>query len=401
LIAILGVAAVVLDGGLLLDQRRRVQAAADAAALAAADDLFANFNSNGGTDPGGTAKASALSNAAANGFANDGKTSIVTVNIPPKSGFAAGQAGYAEVIIQLNQTRGFSGIFGTGDIAVLARGVARGKFTHFNSGILVMDAHAPMALDVPGNGSVVVTGGASLNVNSDSKSNAAIAEGNGNVSAPIINITGGYQQLGNGRFIGAINTGASPAPDPLILLPPPNPKTLILRSSTQVQISGNSLTLDPGVYRGGIAVSGNGSVTLNAGIYYLDGGGVSVSGNGSVTGKGVMIYNAPKKNSDVLNFAGNGDLNITPITNGIYQGISLFQDRNSSATLSIVGNGGVVTSVLGTIYAPKALFTIAGNGGLDGSQVIVDQLKVSGNGDFRVNLSNSDTARVRLLGLVE
>jgi hypothetical protein len=402
LIAILGVAAVVLDGGLLLDQRRRVQAAADAAALAAADDLFANFNSNGGTDPEGTAKASALSNAAANGYANDGKISIVTVNIPPKSGIAAGRSGYAEVIIQYNQKRGFSGIFGTGDIAVLARSVARGTYTHLNSGILVRDPHAPKALDVAGNGSVVVTGGASLNVNSDSMPNAAIAEGNGNVSAPTINITGGFLQMGNGRFIGAIKTSASPAPDPLIFLPAPNPNTLILRSSSQVQISGNSsLTLNPGVYRRGIAVSDNGSVTLNAGIYYLDGGGFSVSGNGSVIGNGVMIYNAPRKVSDVLDFAGNGNLDITPITSGVYQGISLFQDRNSAAKLSITGNGGLVTSVLGTIYAANALFTISGNGGLDGSQVVVNQLKVVGDGDFNVKYSSSNTARVRLLGLVE
>ncbi|OYV95720.1 MAG: hypothetical protein B7Z73_02035, partial [Planctomycetia bacterium 21-64-5] len=47
LVAIIGIAAIALDGGLLLDNRQRVQAAADAAAMASAIDLF-NQYLNGG-----------------------------------------------------------------------------------------------------------------------------------------------------------------------------------------------------------------------------------------------------------------------------------------------------------------------------------------------------------------
>src|SRR5262249_28741449 len=127
--ALMGVTALALDGGMLLDQRRKLQVAADAAALAAAADLFGNYLSNNGADTGGTAKASALTYAAFNGFNNDGTTNIVTVNIPPKSGDHIGQAGNAEVIIQYNQTRAFSNIFGSGNIPVQARAVARGLWT--------------------------------------------------------------------------------------------------------------------------------------------------------------------------------------------------------------------------------------------------------------------------------
>src|SRR5947209_2037375 len=59
LTALLGIAAIALDGGILLAERRHVQAAADAAALAGATDLFANFSTNQGTDPSGTAAAAA------------------------------------------------------------------------------------------------------------------------------------------------------------------------------------------------------------------------------------------------------------------------------------------------------------------------------------------------------
>src|SRR5262245_16580792 len=52
---VISMAAIVLDGGLLLVERRHAQAVADAAALAAAAELFANFRTDGGTDSSGTA----------------------------------------------------------------------------------------------------------------------------------------------------------------------------------------------------------------------------------------------------------------------------------------------------------------------------------------------------------
>src|ERR1051325_1629941 len=91
LVVLLSFTALTVDGGLLMDQRQRVQSAADAAAVAAAEDLYLNWQTYHGSDSAGTAKAAAQASAAANGFPNP------TVNIPPQSGPFAGQAGYAEV----------------------------------------------------------------------------------------------------------------------------------------------------------------------------------------------------------------------------------------------------------------------------------------------------------------
>src|SRR5690242_14053911 len=96
LTALLSIVAIALDGGLLLDQRRRLQSAADAAALAAAVDLYKNYPTNNGLDKGGSAKASALSVASLNHYENDGTTNRVTVNIPPSSGNYSGRVGCAE-----------------------------------------------------------------------------------------------------------------------------------------------------------------------------------------------------------------------------------------------------------------------------------------------------------------
>ena len=76
-VPLLGMMAFCLDGGMLLDNRRRSQTAADLAALAAATDLYTNWKKNTGSDVSGLALKSAQDNAAANGF--DGTTNNTVI----------------------------------------------------------------------------------------------------------------------------------------------------------------------------------------------------------------------------------------------------------------------------------------------------------------------------------
>src|SRR6266542_1525048 len=111
---LMAIVAIVLDGGLLLEKRWQVHTAADAAALAAATDLFQNYNTNQGADPDGTARKSAQTTAAAHGFTT--ANSDITIHISPEAaaeGIYAGKAlpaGYVEVIIRYHQERYFSRI---------------------------------------------------------------------------------------------------------------------------------------------------------------------------------------------------------------------------------------------------------------------------------------------------
>src|SRR5205807_1089030 len=157
---IMSFVALAIDGGLLMDMQMRVQAAADAAALAAAEDLFLNYQTNLGLDPKGTAKAAAIANAKANGFTN------VTVNIPPLSGPFILQPAYAEVYVHYDQTRYFSTIFGSTVVPIQCRAVAVGAWKSAKMGILVLDPTKPGALTDTGNGSLTVTG-APLIINSN------------------------------------------------------------------------------------------------------------------------------------------------------------------------------------------------------------------------------------------
>src|SRR5262249_19296745 len=135
-------------------------------------------------------------------------------------------------------------------------------------------------------------GGTPVVVNSNN-AQAAIAGGVGTLSAPEFDITGGYATTGGAQFQGDIHTGRRPTPDPLADLPVPDPTQMTSQSNKKIPYTQGSQTLSPGVYKGGISVSGSGSLTLQPGVYYMDGGGFSFSGQGNLTGHGVMIYNAP------------------------------------------------------------------------------------------------------------
>ena len=271
LIAILGIAALAIDAGRTLDNKRQLQAAADAAALAAADDLFTNYYANGGSDPSGTAKASALSSAAANGFSNDGVNSVVTVNIPPTSGIASGKPGYAEVIVQLNQTRAFSSVFGSGAVSVNARAVAMG--VPGNIGILILDPHLQSACEIDGNVNILNNG--QIYCNSDSttpndsaspNSGSIYLASTANLQVAGINIISSGNLNNGGATLSYLNNGGlsyynGAIADPLANIP--EPTTAGLTSYGDVTITSNT-TLQPGIY---------GNITIQSGSDWGGGGG--------------------------------------------------------------------------------------------------------------------------------
>ena len=402
LVAIVGVTAVVVDGGLLRDNRRKVQASADAAALAAAADLYTRWATNSGVDTGNYARDSALATAAVNGYTNDTTNSIVTVNIPPTTGTFATKPGYAEVIIEYKQKRGFSGIFGSGNLPVKARAVARGAWTTFRNGIIVLDPDDPNSFNANG-GSHVEVKGASINVNSTAP-DGTIATGGGTIKSDDLYMTGspGYTTTGGSTITGNLHPNSKPIPDPLAYLPEPDKNTLTNQSANKKTLSGNqTYVIFPGVYHGGISISGQANVYMMPGIYYMDGGGFSYTGNGSLTAYNVMIYNDPSSSSDVININGNGAVNITPMTTGLYAGISFFQERSSTNEMDVTGNGSMY--ITGTFYVAGGMLKVTGNGtgNVIGAQYISNFLNLGGNGDIFIDWNASPTARLRLIGLVE
>lgn len=363
LVVLLSVVAIAVDGGMLLDNKRSVQAAADAAAYAAAVELFNGYGTNSGLDPSGTAKASALSYASSNGFSNDGVNSVVTVNIPPTSGIASGKAGYAEVIVQYNQPRGFSSIIGSGRIPVKARAVARGN--PGDVGILLLDPHLTVAGQIVGN--INILNGGQIYCNSDSTVLNDEFKGYGTVGGVYLESTcklscGGVNVVGSmsaesGSSVtytngGGLKTGVGPWADPLASVPEPVPTGTSYGNKTCSGV----VTIQPGIY-GNLTINNGATVTMAPGIYYISSsGGISMKG-GTLTGNGVMIYN---QSGDSLDFANADAVTLTPPTSGTYRGISIFQPRAETKEVHIKASGPVTIS--GTLYAQAGEFDLRPNG---------------------------------------
>jgi Flp pilus assembly protein TadG len=375
LAVIFGVLAIGLDGGRLMEERRRVQSAADAAALAAAADLYQNFITNQGTDPNGTAQAAALQMATANGYNNDGVRSIVTVNIPPTCGPFKGQSSYVEVIVRSNLQGTFGAAITGSSLTVRCRAVARGRPK--NVGILLLDTSASGAFSATGNGNLTV--GNTLAINSNN-AQALSLSGNATLQAPSVDITGGLNITG-GKILGSVSTGMSATADPFRTLPIPQIQDYPVRTYT-----GGSQVLQPGIYFGGLQIGDNASVTLQPGVYILSGGGLQVSGNGTLTGAGVMLYNA---SGGTIQLAGTGQVTLSPPTGGAYQGVSLFQESGNTQPIGITGNGNL--QLTGVLYAPNATVSITGNGAGDtvGGAIVCKTLSLGGDGSCKVDLRNN------------
>jgi hypothetical protein len=425
LVPITGMAALVFDLGLLRDDRRRAVVAADAAALAAATDLFNNWNTYSGEDKDGTAVKSAKTTAAANGFTDGSGGVTVTVNVYP-SNFQQGPhsgtqipKGTAEVIISFQQERYFGSIWGSQKLTGGARAVARGTYSPASPGILVLDPTDNNTFNLTSSGNVTVNNGGSIVIDSSSSSGASLTN-TGNGVATTINITGkAYSASNAGTLQGTINYNVPATPDPLAALPEPSQPALpstptiggVAMTSGQgystsqgLNYSGTqTIDLYPGYYAG-IKLSSSGSVVLHdnadgsPGIYYIGSQGLSISNSGGISGDNVMIYT---DGTGSISLTGTGSMTLTPPTSGTYQGITIFQERTSTKQISITGSGNM--NVAGTLYAAKAKVTLTAQGNYTnnlGSQWVAYQLVVTGSGNFTVDYSGTATP-IRSIQLVE
>ena len=264
----------------------------------------------------------------------------------------------------------------SGDSNFLASSTSTSTIT-INQSIIVLDPTAGGALSISGNASIKLSGGVYVD---SSSSSALSASGNAEITASVIDVHGGVQKSGNATFNPAPVTKAATVPDPLAGLPVPS--TTGVTNYGCESLSGNSkATIKPGIYSQ-IAVSGNASLTLDAGLYIIEGGGFQVSGNASVTGTGVTLYNAGSKfpNSGgtfgAITLSGNGTISLTPATTGSYAGILFLQPAANTQVLTFSGNA--MSGMTGTIYAPSAQLVASGNAQVSAA-IIVDTMTLSGN----------------------
>lgn len=344
---LLGMMALIVDIGYLHLVKRRMQNAADAGAVAAGYELKRNSSE-------AVLIAAGKYDAALNGF----DASLVTVNHPPASGPRAGNSSFAEVIISKSVPTFFMRVVNQNSAQVQARAVA-GTFP--DPGLACIFVLDPTALAAFGaGGTTVINSKCGIVVNSN-HSSAMRLTGSACVTATIINITGNFAGS-SCSTTPSPTVGTAPTADPLALLPPP---TFSGCNFTNKSVTGSSpATFTPGVYCGGIHISGSGGlVTFQPGIYILNGGGFQMSGSRPIQGQGVGFYNTydGSHTFDSINLSGSGVVSLSAPASGAMKGILFFQDRSAPASESNGITGSANATFEGTLYFPTQSLTYSGS----------------------------------------
>lgn len=377
---IVGIVAINLDGGRVMEERRRAQSTADAAALAAGADLYANYWTRRGLDTAGTARAAAERIAVANGY----PASAITVSIPPQNGTFAGQPGHVEVLLSTSLDASFGKIFTGSGLPVTASSVARGE--PLKIGIIALRSTGADAFRNDSLAFALIN--KPLIVNS-SHPTAFHQASPGVFIASRVDVTGGSQNSGGAVMLARIRTDVRPTLDPLAFLPIPSGGAV--RSNSPMTINSILPTiLQPGIYRGGLRVTGLSVVVMLPGVYIMEGGGFQVDGAATVTALEVLVYNTTSAAfpAGPIRVACLGKFAMIAPLSGTYQGLNFFQNRSLTQPVTITGAG--LTTITGTIYAARAAANVSGSAavGLDilGGAYVVDSMRVGGIGAVTIDL---------------
>jgi Flp pilus assembly protein TadG len=397
-VTLFGFTAIALDQGVGMSDRRDLQAIADSAALAGSRSLAQ------GKDAGHQVTIQYLArNLGLNPAGASGCTGSLAGQCPAGS-YTLGDyvltvidgTGTMDVSIQHTRRTLVAGVLGirtavTASAARIGGGVA--------CVLCVLEPSASGALQVPGSGSISVTGGDVL-VNSTSAS-ALKLSGSGSISTSGANlVVGGASDTGSGSITPAATGGAAPGSHALSALVAPtvagSPAAYSLSSST------NS-TINPGVYST-ISVSGSGSLALNPGIYVVTGA-MAATGPGGISGTGVLLFFACSsypspctsgQSGGSLVLGGSGGFTVTAPTASTcastpatcpYIGLLAFYDRSNVAAMLISGSGS--SGSTGTLYAASAPLILSGSGGAVNSLIVVRTVTVSGSGSVAVRFAGS------------
>jgi len=395
----IGGAGLAIDIASWYTTKRTVQSGVDAAAYAAALDLARQ-----GLDqaPSMTSVQAVADDAAA----RNGIATTVTINVPPLSGPAAGDAQSVEVIVTEPAPVYFAGMFLAAAPSVTARAVAKAVVS--DACIWALHPSAQSAMHVAGTADVDLDCG--VVVNSDHPE-ALDQDGSSCLSATAVSVTGNY-------------SGSCVSPEPEVLMPsygdplsdltaPPygacdEPNPVIVDSAMAAAFGGGPVPLNPGVYCAGIEVQANQEVVFAPGLYVLETGEFRIAGNAEVSNTenasgGVTFYlTGSGTDYATLVFESGAKITLTPMTAEPLANVLFFQDRNAPASTACSTSkktgprcsqfaGGVTMDLTGIIYMPNQHVEFTGGSTTKEADILLvaSTVKFTGNSYLNADYANS------------
>lgn len=289
----------------------------------------------------------------------------------------------------------FLGVLGVSSIAVRVTGTATvPPSTGAYYCVMALNRTAQSALQLTGNASITINAPKCVIQVNSSSGRAVDMNGNTRIQSVENCFVGGIVTVGNSTISPAPNATCKPIPDPFANYPRP---AVGACDFTNYQLSGNkTVTLQPGVYCGGMNFSGPVKVTFAPGLYVVKDGIISESG-GTFTGNGVSFFLTGYNTS--LQLSGQADWHLIAPANGPLPGFAIFLDPDgpsglAGTTSSLSGQAELYFE--GIVYLPKQEVTVSGTASAFApspyTSYIGDTLRFVGNGDLVINNDTSLTA---------
>ena len=378
MVALIGITALVIDGGNAFVDRREAQNAADNAAMASALARIRGENF----------VLKAFESAAQNGYNNDGASNTVQVYSPPIEGNHVGDIEYIQVIITSNVDTYFAGVVGRNVIVNRVSAVSRTKTPQLGP---MLDGYAIVSLApdsdcnnwksfwVHGEATLDITGGGVF-VNSSNPECALLTQGSGSIrirdNHPITVVGGASIQKPKLLTPYPPKTGAIPLP-----YPPPIffPRVGCSGAAEIDEYTGTSMTagawdedfppegvinLDKGVYCINDFIIGDNVTLMGSNVTFVVNGEVRWSGNATVD------LSAPKKGDNA--------------------GLLMYLPIDNRHQVRLNGNGN--SAIQGTILAPAAWIFIGGNDSKEGfhSQIIGYRIDAGGQSNVVIKYKDEE-----------
>jgi Flp pilus assembly protein TadG len=390
MVAFMGVLLFAVDAGIIQQEKRKAQAAADAAAQAGAHEIL--------REKASYVVSAAQSEAANNGYTTNVAGHSVDIYYPNNTIGTMQGANYVGVLVRDTVTTLFGSIFGRRKVVINARAVGGVSGTSTNC-LTVLDQTADQAFEVA---SQAIVRAVSCTIQVNSNNATAMQVTGSSLVADGISVTGNYfshdaviDANGSAAGNGSVAVGQPRAADPLFgvvfiqnvsdTLGCPGvanstaANTLALNQYKLV-IPNNGDVLNPGIYCGGIRVASDNAVRLNPGLYVIHGGGLYVGGGGSLIGNGpVNIVNlnrvgGPAKDFEGFSFASDAYVQLTAAVDrpGLV-GILFFSPPGQGIFIednSVQSSGN--SQINGSFYFPDQLLHVGSGGAKDPATLTIN-----------------------------
>ena len=184
------------------------------------------------------------------------------------------------------------------------------------------------------------------------------------ISAGPICSHGGAKNDGTASLTPAPQTDCPLLNDPLATRVQP---TVGSCTYNNLKITHGSQTLLPGVYCGGLEISGSANVTLSSGVYAITNGPLTLKANSTIAGTDVTIFLSGS--GATLSIANKSNVSLTAPSTGATAGMLIWEDRASPVGQTHKFESRNAPVMLGTVYMPQGTLQIGVQGGGGGSGV--------------------------------